>query len=623
MTDLVSSDRRAPAAETARDEAADRDALRARTLGLTPALALCAAAGLLLITLADERSRAMTSNSQALFWIGILFIYGSIVSRLVHPAPGRLERLSLAALLGVALYLVKVFRDPFGFTFADELVHAPNAESIIRTHHLFHENVVLAATPSYPGLESVTAALAQLSGLSVYGAGLIVIGTARLLIVIALFLLVERLLGSARAAGIAVAVYAANSNFAFFSAQFSYESLSLPLLVVVFFAYAEWREAVDRRTYAAAIVLLTFAIVVTHHLTSYALAVTLLVVALAYRLSRTARNESPARFAGFATVAPVVWLFVVATKTVGYLSPVVTGAVTSVVHTISGESAPRQLFAGKGGTGTSATGSGTLERGVALIGVALLLVLYPVGLRQLWREQRRLFVRDVFAMILALGGGLMFAMYALRFAPAAWETANRSSEFLFLGLAVVVPLGVFRLGARLSEPVWMLGATVVLTIMFAGGVVAGWTPSLRLSQPYEISAEGHVVQAEGRAMASWALQTLGPGRRYAGSEADARLLNTYADGAARAGQSPDMADILKSTTLAAWELPLLRKYHVRYVVTDRRLRAFDNTAGYYFGYRRGPRRDTLLPLSVVRKWGRYSRIFDSGRIIIFDLREHA
>lgn len=624
MTDLVSADRRAIAGETERGEAVDREETRARTLGLTPALAVCAAAGLLLITLADERSRAMTSSSQALFWIGILFIYGSIVSRLVHPAPGRLERLSLSALLGLALYLVKVFRDPFGFTFADELVHAPNAEAIIRTHHLFHENVILAATPSYPGLESVTAGLATLSGLSVYGAGLIVIGTARLLIVLALFLLVERLLGSARAAGIAVAVYAANSNFAFFSAQFSYESLALPLLVVVFFAYAEWRETVDRRTYSAAIVLLTFAIVVTHHLTSYALAVTLLVATFAYRLSRTARNESPGRFASFATVAPIVWLFVVATKTVGYLSPVVTGAVSSVVHTISGESAPRQLFAGKsGGGGTGSAGSGTLERGVALVAVALQLVLYPVGLRQLWREQRRLFVRDVFAATLALGGGLMFAMYALRFAPAAWETANRSSEFLFLGFAVVIPLALFRLGARFSEPVWMLGATVVLTIMFAGGVVAGWTPSLRLSQPYEISAEGHVVQAEGRAMASWALQTLGPGRRYAGSEADARLLNTYADGAARAGQSPDMADVLKSTTLASWELPLLRKYHVRFVVADRRLRAFDNTAGYYFGFRRGPRRDALLPLSVVRKWGRYDRIYDSGQIVIFDLRGHA
>jgi len=582
---------------------------------------VCSAAGLLLITLADERSRAMTSQSQALFWIGILFIYGAIVSRLVHPAPGRLERLSLSALLGLALYLVKVFRDPFGFTFADELVHAPNAEAILRTHHLFHENVTLAATPSYPGLESVTAALASLSGLSVYGAGLIVIGVARLLIVIALFLLVERLLGSARAAGIAVAVYAANSNFAFFSAQFSYESLALPLLVVVFFAYAEWRESDDRRFWAAVILLLTVAIVVTHHLTSYALAATLLLIALSYRLLGGTRTDTPSRFAVFATGAAAVWLLVVATKTVGYLSPVVTGAVRSIVHTISGESAPRQLFAGKSGTGRA--GSGVFERGVAILAVAALAVLYPVGLRALWREQRKLVIRDPLLITAALGGGVMFVMYALRFAPAAWETANRSSEFLFLGLAIVVPVGLFRLGKRLVEPWFALGATAVLTIVFAGGVVAGWTPNLRLSQPYEISADGQIVEAEGRAMASWARQTLGPGRRYAGAEADSRLLNMYAAGLARAGQSPDMADILKSPTLAPWELPLLRKYHVRYVVTDRRLRAFDNTAGYFFGFRRGPRRDALLPPGVVTKWARYSRIYDSGRIVIFDLGRHA
>ena len=622
LTGLASDDLHAISTEIDRSAAGLESDARARSLGLTPSLAVCAAAGLLLITLADERSRAMTSQSQALFWVGILFIYGAIVSRLVHPAPGRSERLALSGLLGLALYLVKVFRDPFGFTFADELVHAPNAEAILRTHHLFHENVTLAATPSYPGLESVTAALASLSGLSVYGAGLIVIGTARLLIVIGLFLLVERLLGSARAAGLAVAVYAANSNFSFFSAQFSYESLALPLLVVVFFAYAEWRESDDRRLWMTAILLLIVAVVVTHHLTSYALAATLLVVAVSYRLFRGTHTETPSRFAAFATAAALVWLVVVATKTVGYLSPVVTRAVSSVVHTISGETAPRQLFAGKSSAGRSG-GSGTLERGVALAAVASLLALYPVGLLRVWRGERRELRRDPFVVVLALGGGLMFVMYGLRFAPAAWETANRSSEFLFLGLALVVPLGLFRLGRRLAEPWFVLGATAVLTVMFAGGVVAGWTPSLRLSQPYEISAEGRIVQSEGRAMASWAGQTLGPGRRYAGAEADARLLNMYAAGLARAGQSPDMSDILKSTTLIPWELPLLRKYHVRYVVTDRRERAFDNTAGYFFGFRRGPRRDVLLPPSVVTKWGRYSRIYDSGLIVIFDLRRHA
>ena len=55
-------------------------------------------------------------------------------------------------LLGLSLYAVKVFRDPFGFTFADELAHAPNAKAILRTHHLFEANTILSATPFYPGL---------------------------------------------------------------------------------------------------------------------------------------------------------------------------------------------------------------------------------------------------------------------------------------------------------------------------------------------------------------------------------------------------------------------------------------------------------------------------------------
>jgi hypothetical protein len=120
-------------------------------------------------------------------------------------------------------------------------------------------------------------------------------------------------------------------------------------------------------------------------------------------------------------------------------------------------------------------------------------------------------------------------------------------------------------------------------------------------------------------MASWALRVLGPGRRYAASDADARLLNTYADSVAIAGRHPDVADLLKSPTLESWELPLLREHDVRYVVTDRRRRAFDNTAGYFFGFRSGPLRDERLPKSAVRKFRRFDRIFDSGDIVFFKL----
>lgn len=593
-----------------------RTSAPAPTLGWFPILTLLASAGLALIAVADARSRSMHSSSQTLFWIGLVIVYAPIVARLAHTSPRRSERVLLVTLLGAALYLVKVFLDPFGFTSADELVHAPNAEAMLHTHHLFHANAILAVTPSYPGLESVTAALSGLSGLTTFGAGLIVIGLARLLICVALFLLVERILGSSRAAGLAVAVYAANSNFVFFSAQFSYESLALPLLVVVLFAYAEWRSSTGplRRFYAIAAFLVIFAVVTTHHLTSYALAVALVAVAIVYRLMNV-RDGSPTRFAAFSLAAAVAWLLVVGHATVGYLSPVVTRAFTSVVHTITGEAAPRQLFA-PSGSASAPVGLWPIGRAIALLGVAVLVILYPFGLLQIWRRYRR----DPFAIVVAVGGGLVFATYVLRFAPDAWETANRSTEFLFLGLALALPLALIRLGERLGERAFVVAVATALTVAFCGGVISGWTPSLRLSQPYDIAVNGTTVPPEGRAMATWADETLGQGRRYAAPAADARLLNTYADGQAHAGQGPDFNDILQTPTLVSWQLPLLHKYRIRYVVVDRRHRAFDNLAGYYFGFRSGPHRDSKLPAAVVRKWRSFNRVYDSGNIVVFDLK---
>jgi hypothetical protein len=583
-------------------------------LGGLPLLAATAALGLLLVVVAYARSRSLTSSSQALFWIGLLVIYVPIVLRLALPAARRGERIGLVALLGLTLYLVKVLRDPFGFTFADELVHAPNADAILRTHHLFHANAILDATPYYPGLESVTAALSSLTGLGVFGSGLVVVGAARILIVLALFLLVERLASSARVAGIAVCVYAANSNFVFFSAQFSYESLALPLFVTVLFAYAEWRRAPSRDVWTGSIVVLTVAVVATHHITSYALVALLAIVSLGY-LAWGRRDDSPRRFALFALVAATAWLVLVGSATIGYLSPVVTRAFRSIADTVSGESAPRQLFKSSSET---TSGPPLIERVAAISSVLLLIAAYPFGLRRVWRTCRH----DPLAIVLALAGGGVFATYALRFAPDAWETANRSSEFLFLGLALVVPL--VRLDRWTPKSLSWLGPlllTAGLAVVFAGGVIAGWPPALRLSQPYRIEAGGRTIDAEGRSMAGWADRVLGPGRRYAASDADARLLNTYAAGFAMAGQSPDVEDILRTPRLDRWQLPLLRENGLRFVVVDRRHRSFDNTGGYFFGFRAGSERaDALYDPKVARKFDhRFDRVFDSGDIVIFDV----
>jgi hypothetical protein len=587
-------------------------------LGWFPLLATTSAIGLVVIATADALSRSTTSSLQAFFWLGLIVIYAPIAYRLSTPGATRTERLSLVVLLGLSLYLVKVLLDPFGYTFADELAHAPNANAILRTHHLFQANSILPVTAYYPGLEGVTAGLAAMSGLSAFGAGLIVVGVARAIVMIALFLLFERVSGSFRVGGLAAAIYAANANFVFFSAEFSYESLALPLVVFVLLAVAEWSRAKDIMGWSVTILVTSAAVVATHHLSSYALLAALFAISVASRLIRPTRPSRPP-WALFAVVAilATAWLTLVASLTVGYLTPVLDRAFLSTIHVIGGEATTRKLFS-PSDTGYHAP---ILERAVAIGSVLLIALAFPFGLWEVWRRYRH----DALAVVLTLGGAGFFGIVSLRLIPDAWETANRASEFLFVGLALPLALAGFDRWAP-ARARWLGPAafTAALVVVFAGGVIAGWKPTLRLSQPYRIEAGGRTIDSEPRQMARWVAVRLGQGQRFAASDSDARLLATYANAYALTGRSgqADITDILQTPTLELWQLETLVRNNLRYVVVDRRPQAFDNSAGYYFDLR-SDQSAPSAPLAAVNKFEALpsDRIYDSGRIVIFDLGE--
>ena len=589
------------------------------TLGSFPLMALFAAIGLAIVAGADGLSRSTRSTSQVPFWVGMLVIFVPIAFRLASREAGRGERLALVVLLGMALYLVKVMHSPFDFLYADELVHVHNANEIMRTHHLFSGNSILSVTPYYPGLASLTAALSTLSGIGIFGSGVIVLGVTRFVMMLGLFLLFERLSGSAHVAGLAGAIYCANSNFLFFNSQFAYESLALPLLVLVLVCLAE-REAAssaEKAAWTLPIILSVGAVVVTHHLTSYALAIFLILYAgIAFLLRRRTGKTGPWPYAVLAIGAAIAWLVLVASSTVGYLTPAISGAFTSTFHTLTGESAPRQLFSSSGASGGYQVAS--IERIVGLGSVLLIAIAYPFGFIVTWRRVRN----DALGILMLISSALIFVVLGLRLAPAAWETANRSQEFLFIGLALVLGF----VGLELFEPArapWLGRALTAgaLAAIFAGGIIAGWTPDFRLPQPYHVKAGRHVLHPEGVELASWAA-SLPLGSRFAASDADARLLIAKSNSVALTGVYPDVNDILKSTDLPAWQLSLLRDHSLRYVVVDRRTRSFDNMEGYYFGLSPSTgHADALLPAGIVTKFDRLrvNKPYSSGTITVYDL----
>jgi hypothetical protein len=580
-------------------------------------IVLTAGAGLLVCSIANALSRATLAPSPLIYWAGILIVALPIFYRLTSREASVGERLALVCLLGLSLYAVKVVRDAPLFTFSDELVHAFNAKQVVDRHHLFHANPVIPVTPYFPGLEGATSALMSITGLSSFGAGIVVVGAARLTLVAAMFFLFVRLGGSARAAGLGVAIYAGNFNFLFWGAQYSYESLALPLLIVIMMAIAE-REHSPRswaREWAVPVILGTAAIVITHHLTSYALVGFLAALALSHWLVRKSWDwRNPWRFAVLAAVLAVAWLVLVANSTFGYLAPVLSEAFEAVFNTASGEAPPRGLFQG---TSTAIPPTPILARAVALLAVAILAVGLPVGLAKVWRRYRK----QPFVLLFAIAALAFFGTLALRLAPQAWETGNRLSEFLFIGLAFVLA-GVGLENWRPKGRPWLGRAllTGALGVVLAGGAISGWPWDAQMARPLRAKAEGQTIVSPPLALAEWARDHVDEGR-FAAPVADGRLLLDPGNEVAVSGESPDVKDIVEGDALVGWELPLLRRNNLRYVVVDRREVAGDGTRGYFFSTDGAGYDEELLPPSTVSKFEALpeaARIYTNGPITVYD-----
>lgn len=591
--------------------------------GWVPALSVVTACGLLAIAIADTGARNRDSWAYPLFWAGLLALFIPVAARLISSGASRHERISLVLLLGIALYLVKVLYSPKIFTLMDESAHWRTLSDITRGGYLFRPNPLLPVSALYPGLETVTAALASLGGLSSFVAAKIVVGTGRILIVLALFLLYEQASGSSRTAGIAVLLYAANPGFLLFDSQFAYESLALPMAALALFLIARRTVSPARSllglTVAALLVLGD--VVLTHHVTSYMLAAFLSLwgaVTIGQRLRGDATHLGPGGPALLLVVGALSWLIYVASLTIGYLSPQIQGAVAELIRLIGGEVSSRQLF--RNYTGSVAP---PWERVMAFASVLLLLLGLPFGLWQLWRKHRA----RTLALALAVAALAYPASLAARFTVYGAEAANRSSEFIFVALAFVVAVGSVEFGLAASRQwgvrplLFLVGATVI----FTGGVIVGNPAWARMPGPYLVGADTRSIDRQGIETAEWTRAFLGPGNRIVSDRTNETLLGTY--GYQRPvtayGDREPAYLVFLANEVGPNEWAVVRHAQVRYIVVDERMSTALPLIGVYYevGEPGTYHRTTPIDAGALAKFDyvpELSRLYDSGAIVIYD-----
>lgn len=526
------------------------------------------------------------------------------------------------ACLGVTTALQWRLRDPLLFIQFDEQQHMRTLADIVSSHELFHPNPVLAISPRYPGLEALAALFHQL-GLPVMGAATAVVLIARLVMVLTLCAAVEQLTGSARAGGLAAAMYSCTAQFVPWDSMFAYETLALPLALTAVALVARARRAENPRLLLIAASICLLAVVMTHHVTDVLTAVFFVIWTF------TERGQARRRVL-IATIVIVsstaLWMALQSAILHDYFAAWVDNLVSN-----ARENGMRAPF-----SNAAAYTIPGWERAFIFyyaVCVALLAAVPTLACtRNMWmRWRRRPTTHGVIwqpRIFLVLPVMLIPLLMVTRAIPGFIEISNRLNTFLFLPLSLLVA----EAGARWlrNHPNWFAlrfraPALVIATAIFMGGFLLGSGPGfVRIQGPYLPAAEGRSMDSETLAAVRWADHSLAEGSRIGADRVSMTLF------ASQAGLWPVLgkndlavAPLYFSNEFGPWQVRTAQAMHIRYLFVDRRLADGLPLVGMYFakGETISPQVLTADQLSKFDDVNGITLRYRHGPISIYDLKD--
>jgi hypothetical protein len=621
-----------------RGDSADAPPRRANP-GSIAVLCLTVAVALLLVVTGHGAGRRGDEMAGLLFWSGIVLLVVPTSLRIAWPLVARGERFFLLLLLVEALFYCKVVYSPTGFIHHDEFLHWVAAEDLMTARRLFLFNPLLQVGSTYLALEILTTAIADLTGLSLFAAGTLLLAVLRGTFICALFLFYERIAGSARLSAIACLVYMGCSTFVMFEAMFSYESLGIVLCMLAFAVEAASRDLVGRPRLKAVglIALLLASIAVTHHLSAAYAAIYFGALAIFESLRRGSPRSEARIAAGLAILAvafPLLWMEVRGTHLASYLGPMVETGVETLLGKLKGiliahpsvatdAPAPAQPF---GIRLTTLLGVLLLALGLATGFFRSLAMAAPSGGRAGWRPIRDVLRRRwrdsriVFLTVAAFGFPVSVAF---RLTTRGWEIGNRMGTLAFFGVGLVVAVSIVHFWQGRAPRGWRRIAPVLaLAIIVLGGVT---TASLDpIHGRYRVAADGQSVEPMGIETALWTKAWLGAGNRFTSDRSNRLLLAGYGrqDVRLRIVEGVETARVFTAEKPWLDEFYALTRSDIDFLLVDLRLSAAPPVLGFYFDPSEAWNGKPLSAAALLKfnDVDGITRVYDNGFIVIYDVR---
>ncbi|MFI7602963.1 hypothetical protein [Actinoplanes sp. NPDC049681] len=549
-------------------------------LGHAPAVLTISALGVLMVALAYAGGRVSTGNAPYAYWLGQVVVFTPVVIRLLsRRMAGTAESFLLVMGLALNQYLLKWMYSPDQFRFPDELQHWLATTIITESGELFQPNPALPPAVHFPGLAEMGAAVTSMTGLPVTAAGVIVAGVAHLVFVAVLFAAVLRASNSPAVAGVCCATYATALHYLFFNSMFLYQTAALPFFMLTIWATRRWR-AEGGWPFVTLAVCSAALTTVSHHVTAFALVITLLLLAVVELAVQKPRRWAALIMPAVALVVVATWMLTVARDVLGYLE----APVEQVGQTIS------NLFSGRSeaSSTTAAVSVGQLlVQGTGLLG---LFVLYAALVRDMIHRRDR----DSWRWAAVVGGAVFFAGNGVRFlGQNGPEIAGRLSTFTYVPISILAAIALVR-GVqiipakdadghrwRAAAPAidfihpggWNLYSRVaagsaMITLLMVGARAGGWPPlGSILPGPYLAGGFERSVDAYGVHTADWERRTLGPGNRIGGDVTSVSLASTYG----RQDPVREVGPLYYADDWGLEEDQFVSDLAIQYLVVDKRL----------------------------------------------------
>jgi hypothetical protein len=596
-------------------------------LGDAPLVLAVSSLGVLLVALGYAGGRDGSPGASPAYWAGQVLVFTPVVVRLLARRAARpAESFALVVGLAVNQYLLKWMYSPDQFRFPDELQHWRATTIVRETGRLFQPDPALPPAVHFPGLAEMGAAVGQLTGLSVYAAGILVAGVAHLAFVGALYAAALRAGGSPAIAGVTCVTYATALHYLFFNSMYLYQTAALPFLMLAVWATRRWRAG-GGPPFAAVAVLAAAVTTVCHHVTAFALVATLTLLAAAELATARPRRWSALAMPGAALAIVVAWIGLAAQDVVGYLAAPVGQVAQTVELMLSDQHRSAPLAA-------SVTLWQVAIQGAGLLGLFALYL--AVG-----RDMRRRGDRDAWRWAAVAGGFVFFAGNGVRFLGRNGpEIAGRLSTFTYVPICFLAAVALVRAvpllpapdasGRRRRRPApgprrtpaagRLVGGTALITLLMVGARTGGWPPVRSiLPGPYLAAGFERSVDAYGVGAAGWERTTLGPDHRVGGDVTAVTLASTYG----RQDPVREVGPLFYATDWGLADDELVGRLRLEYLVVDRRLSALLPADQAYF--ENDPQAGRITHPLTAGQIGKFDtltdvdRLYDNGVVRVYRL----